>query len=86
MRRTFYLVIFVVLIATFAFGGYYYRQRAAGRARPAPPAATPACDTPAPPPQPKTPPPKLPDFSVESGCDATGNATKPAAGAARKKQ
>ena len=72
MRRTLYLVIFAVFVATITIGGYYYSHRNAK------PAATPAavgCDTPAPPPPPKTPPPKVPDFGVEAGCGPSG-ATK----------
>jgi hypothetical protein len=65
MRRTLYLVIFALLVAALALGGYYYRHVGAKAA--ASPTA-PGCDTPAPPPPPKTAPPKLPDFAVESGC------------------
>jgi len=64
MRRTLYLVIFALLIAALALGGYYYRHGAKAAASP----TAPGCDTPAPPAPPKTAPPKLPDFAVESGC------------------
>lgn len=82
MRRTLYLVIFALLIATLAVGRYYHRHRAL---RPGPPHATAACDTPAPPPPPKTPPPKLPGFSVEAGCGTPAAAKTAASGTASKK-
>ena len=69
MRRTLYLVIFVVIVATLAVRGYYYSHRT-GKAAATPAAA--GCDTPAAPPRPKTPPPKVPDFGVEAGCGPGG--------------
>ena len=65
LTRRAYLVIFVVLVVILAATSLYLRQRAARAAalrQPVP------CDTPAPPPKPATPPPKLPDFAIETAC------------------
>ena len=56
-----YLVV-LLLVALAAAVGAYWRYQVAARK------AAAECDTPAPPPKPATPPPKLPDFTLDAGC------------------
>jgi hypothetical protein len=82
--RRLYLVILLIVALAAAAGAYAsYRAYAARKAA--------ECETPAPPPKPTTPPPKLPDFALETGCApgeaaTQGGAPKKSAGAVPKKK